>query len=272
MKVPDTWEELTTTAQKIQEAERRSGNPEIWGYVFQGRAYEGLTCNALEWIDSSGGGTFVDAQGRITINNTNAIQALDLASSWIGKISPKGVLNYMEEESRGVFQSGNAVFMRNWPYAWELSQSEGSPVKGKVGISPLPSGKSSGEHVGTLGGWSLAVSKFSKNKEAAVSLAVYLTQSNEQKKRALIGGLSPTLPALYKDEDLQKANPSFLKFFDIFNRAVPRPSRVMGSRYNRASAEIWDAVHRSLSGDGNAHQNLAELEKTLNRVSHEGQW
>ena len=83
----------------------------------------------------------VDADGKITINNPQAAQALDMAKGWIGTISPEGVLNYAEEEARGVFQSGNAVFMRNWPYAWALANAADSPVKGKVGVAVLPQGR-----------------------------------------------------------------------------------------------------------------------------------
>jgi trehalose/maltose transport system substrate-binding protein len=96
----------------------------MWGFVFQGRAYEGLTCNALEWVDSHGGGTIVGADGEISINNPRGRRGAGPGrQTWVGDIAPDGVLNYAEEEARGVFQSGNAVFMRNWPYAWSLAQS-----------------------------------------------------------------------------------------------------------------------------------------------------
>ena len=77
------------------------------------------------------------------------------------------MLNYTEEEARGVFQSGNAVFMRNWPYAWALGQAPDSPVKDKIGVAALPKGGADGKHTGALGGWQLAVSKYSKNPDAA---------------------------------------------------------------------------------------------------------
>ena len=112
-KVPSTWAELKATAQKIQDGERAAGNNDMQGFVFQGAAYEGLTCNAMEWVASYGGGNFVQPDGSIEINNPQAAEALKMAASWIGTISPKGVLNYKEEDARGVFQSGNAVFMRN---------------------------------------------------------------------------------------------------------------------------------------------------------------
>jgi len=50
--VPRTWPELTDTATRIQRAERAAGSSRLWGVVWQGRSYEGLPCNALEWLAS----------------------------------------------------------------------------------------------------------------------------------------------------------------------------------------------------------------------------
>ena len=111
--VPTTWAQMAQDAKTVMEGERAAGNKNMWGFVFQGDAYEGLTCDALEWIVSMGGGEIVAPDGEITINNPKAVEALKVAKSWIGTISPKGVLGYKEEESRGVWQLGNAVFMRN---------------------------------------------------------------------------------------------------------------------------------------------------------------
>ncbi len=270
--VPATWQELTETAKVIQDGERKAGNARMWGFVFQGRAYEGLTCNALEWVDSFGGGTIVDAQGKVTLNNPKAAQALTLAASWVKTITPEGVLNYAEEEARGAFQSGSAVFMRNWPYAWSLSQAADSPIKGKVGVAPLPKGGPDGKHTGTLGGWQLAVNKYSKNGKAATDLAVFLTSAAEQKRAAMEASLNPTIPALYKDPEILKANPFFGELLETFTSAVARPSRVTGDRYNQVSSEFWNAVHETLSGRSPANASLAKAERTLNRLSRGGKW
>jgi trehalose/maltose transport system substrate-binding protein len=270
--VPETWQELTETAKFIQDAERRAGNGGIWGFVFQGRAYEGLTCNALEWIDSFGGGTVVDAQGKVTVHNPKSAQALTLAASWIGTISPRGVLNYAEEEARGAFQSGRAVFMRNWPYAWALANSPDSPVKGKVGVAALPAGGPDGKHTGTLGGWHLAVNRYSGRPKEAVDLVLYLTGPEEQKRAALVASLNPTIKALYEDPEILKANPFFGELRDVFTNAVARPSRGTGERYNQVSSEFWNAVHATLSGQGTPEANLARLQRTLERLSRGGRW
>jgi len=271
-KVPATWQELTEAARSIQEAERKAGNGKMWGFVFQGRAYEGLTCNALEWVDSFGGGTIVDPSGKVTIDNPKAAEAIRLAASWVKTISPPGVLNYAEEEARGAFQSGSAVFMRNWPYAWALSQAEDSPVKGRVGVAPLPGGGAGGKHTGTLGGWQLAVNRYSKNVAAAVDLAVHLTGPAEQKRAAITASLNPTIPALYKDPEVLKAAPFIGELYDTFTNAVARPSRVTADRYNQVSSEFWNAVHDALSGRATPEASLKALDGKLRRLSRDGKW
>ncbi|MEQ5774910.1 ABC transporter substrate-binding protein [Thalassospira sp. NFXS8] len=269
-KVPETWDQLTKTAQKIEEAERKNGNDKMWGYVFQGRAYEGLTCNAVEWVASYGGGTIVEPNGDISINNDKAKQAIATAAGWIGTISPDGVLGYDEEGARGVFQSGNSVFMRNWPYAWALANSADSPVKGKVGVAPLPKGGDDGQSAAALGGWQLSVSKYSKNPELAADLVKYLTSYDEQKRRAIKGSYNPTVADLYKDKDVLAANPFFGDLYETFTHAVPRPSTATGTNYNKVSNDFWQAVHATLSGTQTADQALPALEHKLKRTRRSG--
>jgi trehalose/maltose transport system substrate-binding protein len=269
---PETWDELSAAAEKIQSAERNAGNRDMQGFVWQGKAYEGLTVDALEWIASSGGGTIVDGSGNVTINNPNAARALDRAASWVGKISPQGVLNYAEEESRGVFQSGNAVFMRNWPYAWALSQSEGSPIRGKVGVAPLPKGGPNDQSSAVLGGWQLAVSKYSKNKEAALDLILFLTSPEEQKRRAITYSYNPTIPAIYKDPEVLKAVPFYGPLYEVMVKTVARPSRITGERYNQASAEFVETVHTILADGGGAEHLLPDLQRKLERLRRGGSW
>jgi len=269
--VPRTWSELTDTAAFIQRAERAAGAPRLWGFVWQGRAYEGLTCDALEWLASHGGGTIVAADGRITVYNPQAAAAISLAASWVKRISPEGVLNYAEEESRGVFQSGLAVFMRNWPYAWSLLQSPDSPVRGKVGIATLPAA-ADGRPAATLGGAQLAVSRYSRNREAAVSLVLYLVGRAEQKRRALVGGYYPTLPRLYEDAEVLAVGPLVGALRSALDEAVARPAAAVGADYNRVSYAFANAVHTVLAGRSDADASLRALERQLRRLKRRGDW
>lgn len=270
-KPPTTWDELTATARKVMDGEREAGNADMQGYVFQGKAYEGLSCNALEWVASHGGGTIVDAKGEITINNPQAAKALTTAAGWIGTISPTGVLNYGEEDARGVFQKGNSVFMRNWPYAWSLSQGSDSPVKGKVGVTNLPKG-GDGKSAATLGGWQLSVVKYSKHPEVAADLVMYLTSPEVQKDRAIRGSYNPTIPALYQDKDVLGANPFFGTLYDTFVNAVPRPATVTGAKYNEVSSAFWNASHSVLSGSAKADEALTKLESRIKSIRRAPKW
>lgn len=268
-KAPSTWEELGATAKVIQDGERAAGNKDFQGFVFQAKAYEGLTCDAVEWVSSYGGGNIVNAKGDITINNPQAVAALKTAASWIGTIAPQGVLNYAEEEARGVFQNGNAAFMRNWPYAWSLGNSKDSKISGKIGVSALPKGGLNGQNAATLGGWQLAVSKYSKNPAIAAELVMYMTSAESQKYRAINGSYNPTIAALYKDKDVLAANPFFGSLYEVFTSAVPRPATVTGTKYPEVSAAFWNATHDVISGTASAEDSLKKLEGKLKQIKRD---
>ena len=247
---PKTWDELAQMAKRIQDGERAVGKPDFWGFVWQGSAYEGLTCDAMEWIFSYGGGTMVDANGKITIKNPHAIQALQMAKSWVGTISPAGVTTYKEEESRNLWQSGNAAFMRNWPYCYALGSGKESPISGKFAVSVLPKGNGSeGRNAATLGGWQLMVSKYSQHQDEAADLVRYLTSTEIQKRDAIELTRLPTRPELYKDNDVLAANPWFAQLLPVFTNSVARPSTVLKANYNQFANLFFNHVNKVLNNE-----------------------
>ncbi|EYB68716.1 ABC transporter periplasmic substrate-binding protein [Deinococcus phoenicis] len=265
---PKTWNELATMAQKIQAGERKT-NPKFVGYVFQGKNYEGLTCDALEWISSFGGGSIVDPSGKITVNNDKAVAALRTIQGLVGTISPSAVTTYGEEEARNVWQAGNSAFMRNWPYAYAAGQEEGSAVKGKIGVAALPAGPG-GKPAATLGGWQLAVNAYSKNPKEAASLVQYMTSLQEQKRRAIEASYNPTIATLYKDPAVLKAVPFFGSLYDVFTNAVARPATVTGSKYNQVSDAFSTAVYNVLTKKTAPGPALKTLEGQLSRIKGRG--
>jgi trehalose/maltose transport system substrate-binding protein len=270
-KVPTTWAELTETAKFVMDKEREAGNADMWGFVFQGNAYEGLTCNALEWVKSNGGGQIIEPDGTISINNPQAAAAVEMAKGWVGTISPPGVLAYQEEEARGVWQTGNSVFTRNWPYAYSVGNGEDSAVKDKFDVTTLPAGSGEGARsAATLGGWNLAVSKYSKNPEAAIELVKWIASPEMQKYRTLRTSNLPTIQALYEDADIARGQPIIPRWKDVFLNAVPRPSAQVKIKYNEVSNQFWTAVHKTMSGEGTAADNLAELEVSLTKLKGAG--
>lgn len=264
--VPETWDDLEAAAKVIQEGERAEGNQDFWGYVWQGNAYEGLTCDAIEWVSSNGGGSVISKDKKITINNEKAIEIVEQAASWVGTISPEGVTSFQEEDARNMFQGGNAAFMRNWPYAYSLGNSEDSAIKGKFDVSPLPAGDS-GNGAAALGGWQLAVSKYSEHPEVAADVALFMASEKAQKLKAIKGSKNPTIKSLYEDEEVLEATPFFGSLYDVFINATPRPSTQTAPNYNAVSTEFFKAVHKVLTGERDAELAFEELELNLQDIT-----
>lgn len=220
---PQTWDELRQMSETVMEGERKT-NGNFWGYVWQGAQYEGLSCNALEFFTSADGGFFVGT-ATPAIDQPANLKALRFMCALLKEkpISPPNTFTDMkEEEVRQMFHNGNALFQRNWPYVWALHNASDSPVKGKVGIAPLP-GFVAGKGASTLGGWHLAVSKFSDKKKESVELIKYLTSPEIQKILALQLGWNPARMDAYEDDDLLSANPALKDLKKVFEGAVPRP-------------------------------------------------
>ena len=195
--------------------------------------------------------------------------ALELAASWVGTITPEGVLGYKEEDSRGIWQNGNAAFHRNWPYAFALGNLDDSVIKGLFEVAPLPAGPE-GSSAATLGGWNAAVSAYTDVPDAAVQLALFLASEEVQKARALALSEMPTIPALYEDAEIVEQQPILPRWLDVLNNSVARPSAPTKAQYNEVSSRFWTAVHNTLSGNGTAAENLELLAFELEELKGSG--
>jgi len=263
-KPPTTWNQLFAMAKKIQTGEQKS-NPSFYGFVFQGNAYEGLTCNALEWIASAGGGHYVD-NGKASINNPRAQTILDAMRTQIGKITPRGVTSYQEDQTEHAFDNGDAAFARNWPYQYGIGATAGSKVQGKFSVAPLPHG-ANGKSVATVGGWQLAVSKYSKHKDATIEFVRYMTSKPVEKFDAITNSNVPTIPSLAKDKQVYKTNP-YLKPATASVARVARPSKFLKTHYNEASKAIFQGINQILNGTP-AKSVLPSLQSKLNTILKE---
>ncbi len=263
---PRTWDELERMAARIQAGERAKGKKQFWGFVWQGAADEGLTCDALEWQASEGGGRIIEDDQVISVNNPQAIRSWQRAAHWVGSISPPGVVGYREWDSLNVWVAGDAAFMRNWPSAYADSQAAGSLIRNKFDIALLPGGKAG--RVGTLGGWGLAISRFSAHPREALDLVRYLTRRDLQVKRSRLLTQPPTLPELYSLPEVLEANPHFDVLSQAFRTGfVTRPSNVAGKKYQEVTDAYIQAVHSVLTGEKTAPKAAAALQNDLVHIT-----
>ncbi len=258
---PKTWDQLFAYAKKIQDGEQAS-NPNFYGFVFQGNSYEGLTCDALEWVSSSGGGNFID-NGKVTIDNPKASAILDKFRTNIGKTTPRGVTSYQETETHNAFIGGNAAFMRNWPYAYSLAAAKGSKVRGKFSVTTLPHG-SGHSPVGTVGGWQLAVSKYSKHPDAAIEFVRYMTSPAVERFDAITNSNVPTIPSVARNPAVVKVNP-YLKPNIALVPRVTRPAKYLKAHYNEGSKDIYQGINQILNGDS-ADSVLPTIQRKLEQL------
>jgi trehalose/maltose transport system substrate-binding protein len=263
---PRTWDELEIMAARIQAGERAKGKKQFWGFVWQGAADEVLTCDALEWQAAEGGGRIIEEDQTISVNNPQAIRAWQRAARWVGSISPPGVVGYREWDSLNVWVAGDAAFMRSWPSAYVDSQAAGSPIRNKFDVALLPGGKAG--QLGTLGGWGLAVSRFSAHPREALELVRYLSRRDVQVQRSRVLSQPPTLPELYNHPEVLEPNPRFALFSQAFQTGIVlRPSNVTGKKYQDVSDAYIQAVHSVLNGEKSAPAAAVALENELVRIT-----
>jgi trehalose/maltose transport system substrate-binding protein len=235
--------------------------------VWQGGAYEGLTCDALEWQVSYGGGKIIEDDGTISVSNPQTVRAMKMAKSWVGTISPPSVLAFKEADVRNIWDSGNAAFRRDW--VWRGNASTRLPdvaAPGKFGTSLPPSGGAG--HASALGGQALMVSKYSAHPREAAELVRYLTSRDVQMWHWQRGSMLPVLTEFYQDPQYLASRPGLERLKDIITGgATTRPSTISGRHYAEVSRAYYSAVHSVLTGDVAAEKAMADLEADLVKIT-----
>jgi trehalose/maltose transport system substrate-binding protein len=262
---PKSWQELEVIAGRIQAGERASGNKDFWGFVWQGAPSEALTCNALEWQLSEGGGTILDDKGNVTVNNPQAVAAWERAARWVGSISPPGVVTYKEWDALNIWRAGKAAFMRNWASWYITDRKRDSPIKDRFDVAPLPRG---GAGVATiLGGSGYGISRHSPHPQEAARLVRFLSSGGEQVRRDRDASDLPTIPGLYDAPELLAVNPNLPRLREMFREGISlRPARSAGTMYPEVSRAYFEAVHTVLTRKKSAGQAAHELQDHLQRM------
>lgn len=232
---PETFEDLMEISQSLQKQGRTN-----WGYLWQGRQYEGLVAMFVEVLEGFGGFWVNSDTLEVGLERPETLKAIAFLQDTIKEgVSPPGVTTYQEEETRRLFQSGQAVFLRSWPYVWPLANEDTSPIKGKIGIKPMvhATGSSGGA---CLGGWGLGIAKSSKHpKEARIAIQ-YFTSVEAQRRFILQAGYVPSRRELFTDPEIVAKYSHYPQLLEVVDNAVLRPPI---AQYAQAS----DILQRYLS-------------------------
>jgi multiple sugar transport system substrate-binding protein len=253
---PATWDELSQMAQEISEREG------IGGFVGQGAQYEGMVVNYLELVWGAGG-TLVNEEGDAAVlaEGDAGTQALEFMQESLqnGVFAP-GYNTMMEEEARFAFQAGDAVFMRNWPYAYALMSGEDeenpSQVAGNFDIAPIPTFTGDGT-TSALGGFNLAVSAFSEKKEEAKDFVAWIATDADAQRLLVEASTPPVREATY--EEFQD-DPVMALLGEILPQAQPRPPV---PEYNFLSQDIQQTVFPAYNSRAPVEQTIESLNAEL---------
>lgn len=214
---PQTFAELVARSQQLQ-AEGKVD----WGYVWQGKQYEGLVCNFLEVLAGKGGYWIDPQSGAVGLDQPEAIAAAEwLRSTITSGITPAGVSNFQENEALKLFETGQSAFMRNWPYAEMLLERPESKVQGKVGITAMVHAPDQNS-AATQGTWGVAIASQTPHPEAALMALLALTGTEAQRLISLGSNYIPTRAALYQDPELLAQYPFYAELQPILESAVLR--------------------------------------------------
>jgi multiple sugar transport system substrate-binding protein len=249
--IPPTWQEVYSTAQKEG------------GIVYQGAAYEGLTCDFLELFFGAGGEVLSEDGTKSTFAEGDAgVKALQFMVDGIKDgAAPKAVTTYMEPESLTAFQTGKYAYMRNWPYAYALNQ-KANKVKDNFDVGPQPTFEG-GEKAGILGGHNSVVSVYSKNPGGALKLIDHIGSPEIQTAYAAQFSLSPVKAAVYDDPKVQKAIPFANALREGITNARARP---VSPVYPQISQAIYKNVNSALAGQQSPEDAIQQANDDIEKA------
>ncbi|MBG0738241.1 ABC transporter substrate-binding protein [Paeniglutamicibacter antarcticus] len=253
---PKTWDEMMGMCSIAKDKG-------IGCYAGQFAKYEGLTVNVSEAINTAGG-TVVDKDGKPTVNTDQAKAGMNnLVKAYKDGNIPKEAITFQEEQGRQAFEGGNLLFMRNWPYVYNLAKTDGtSTVKDTFGVAPLP-GKD-GPGASSLGGHNMAISAYSKHKATALDFVNFMTSEESGKFYATQGSLAPVMASLYTDPDLVKQLPYLPVLKTSIENAVPRPVTPF---YPAVTKAIQDNAYAALKGEKSVDQAMSDMQTAISSAS-----
>jgi multiple sugar transport system substrate-binding protein len=260
---PRTWDELKEMAGKVTKDSNVAN-----GFVFTGAVYEGGTVLGTEFIRTAGGDVLKGNEP--TITSPQSVEGLTIQQSLVKDgIAPKAVANFKEDESAAAFLRGDAVFMRQWPYVYDLlsdkEQSDISP--GQVELSHVPVATTGMTPVNVGGGWSFFLNEQSENQEDAWKLVQYLTASEQQKTMALEGSYLPTRTALYDDPEVASKLPAIRLGKDVVEQTTTPP---VSPYYSDLSAAMAKAFNANVLGSSPSDKVAADLQNELASIIARG--
>ncbi|MFW6137940.1 MAG: ABC transporter substrate-binding protein [Spirochaetota bacterium] len=187
-----------------------------FGYPQTGVAYGNLYI--MPWIWTFGEEYF-DEDYQVTVDSPKALAAMQYAKE-LQNYQPPGVLGWDYGDHIPWFYEGRLAMTGGWFHiGLDANDPEKSDVAGKVGYAVVPVHPESGLKTGkaVLGGGSLAITKHSRNPEAAFTYLNWMFGNKERALEWYLNGGSATLKGIYESPEVYAEYPWAEEFFPIAN-------------------------------------------------------
>jgi multiple sugar transport system substrate-binding protein len=255
---PATWDEM------LRDAHSLGGNGTIEA---QGARYEGLTVLFISLLRSAGGRVLGESGRDVSLADGPTRRALALMKRFAtSDAAPDNLATAHEDEARRGFETGNSSFMLNYSFVWPSAHRNAPGVAANMAWARWPRAAPDRPSRVTLGGLNIGVGAHTRHAESAYAAALCLASADHQRLASRLGGLPPTLEALYDDPDVRATFPFADTLRAALRDAVQRPQTPLYADVSLAishtlhpmrdiepgetAARLRDAVARALRSEG----------------------
>lgn len=216
---PKTWDEMLSMAKQLAQ----QGKPHQ--VEIQGAQYEGYVVWFNTMVASAGGQILSDDGKRVSLGQP-AVRALETMRQLATSVAADPSLsNQMENETRLAFEDGSAAFELNYPFVYPSAKADVPALFKNMGWAAYPSVTAGQPSHPTIGGIDLAVSHYSRHKQAAFQAINCLRGRDNQIRNATEAGLPPVLEDIYQHptQEFREQYPFYQAIYESLQQASVRP-------------------------------------------------
>jgi multiple sugar transport system substrate-binding protein len=229
---PTTWDEMLRVAERLG----KQGTIQA-----QGERYEGLTVFFVSLLDSAGGAVLTTDGQAVSLEDEPTRRALSvmrrLATS---AAADPSLATAREDQARLAFETGKSSFMINYTFVWPSAKANAPEVAANMGWARWPAVIEGKPSRVTVGGINLGIGAYSHHPELAFEAAACIASEPNQRLAATLGGLPPTIAALYDDPEVRETFPFADLLRETLRDAVQRPQTPL---YADVSLAISHTLH-----------------------------
>jgi multiple sugar transport system substrate-binding protein len=265
---PKTWDELLAAAKALTKP-AAGGKDAQYGFIFPGQRGWNLTLAWIPFVYAAGGNIFND--GKPAFDSQAGVDALNLLLE-LKQYSPPDVISFGEHEVNQSVLHGQVAMGVSASAITPEIEAPDSPIKGKIVSSgfPLQSADTKPKHSAALGGWAFGVSDYSKHKDAAAYVAMWLASRPIVTEMQTHGRQHAARLSMAKDPGLLSVNPHIPAIVEVLTSAEIFFPGSQGA----AIGELLNVrVAQAVAGEMKPKEALDAAESDINNylASHPGE-